>query len=359
MDKNYQKQIRNLLIVILIIACLWILKVTATLSIPLALAVFLFFSVSRLMSFMDKAKIPHFLTNLIILVLLAVVLFLMGTFAAQMTNNIMVKIPEYSTRFVQFDNWMTGFVYRNFGINLDTSFINALSVDWTTILKKGLTSVSSGIFDVSKMLMMVFLYLFFMMLERHSFPNKIKYAFREKGSKKVWLLIKRINKQISKYLGIKTIISLVTGFFIYIICLLFKIDFALFWGVSGFVLNYIPNLGSIFITVVIGLMAAVQYLPNWGPVIGVTAAITMSEMIIGNIIDPRVSGDKLDLSPFVILVSMSVWGYIWGIVGMFLAVPIMSIIQIICQNVESLMPIAILISNEKFKALPVEEPKES
>ena len=95
-------------------------------------------------------------------------------------------------------------------------------------------------------------------------------------------------------------------------------------------------------------MALIQFAPAWSNVIYVTVLMIGIEMVVGNIIDPKLQGVQLNISPLVILVALAVWGYIWGLAGMFLAVPLTSTIQIVCANIPSLRPIAILLSEGRY-----------
>ncbi|MDD3929557.1 MAG: AI-2E family transporter, partial [Sphaerochaeta sp.] len=115
----------------------------------------------------------------------------------------------------------------------------------------------------------------------------------------------------------------------------------------AFVFNFIPSIGSVIITTLTIFMALVQFAPDWTSVFYVAIMTISTQMILGNIIDPRLQGGQLNLSPFVILVSLSLWGFIWGIPGMFISVPLTSVLQILCANIKSLRPVAILISSGK------------
>jgi uncharacterized membrane protein len=103
------------------------------------------------------------------------------------------------------------------------------------------------------------------------------------------------------------------------------------------------------------IMAILQFFPNWANIIYVAILMISIQMVLGNILDPRIQGVQLNLSPFVILVSLSLWGFIWGIAGMFLAVPITSVIQILCANVKALKPIAVMIGSGKSYRKMIEE----
>ncbi|MCR5622285.1 MAG: AI-2E family transporter, partial [Treponema sp.] len=112
---------------------------------------------------------------------------------------------------------------------------------------------------------------------------------------------------------------------------------------------FIPNFGSIISCLVTGLFALLQFYPRIGHVVYVFVMVLSVNMILGNFVEPRWEGRDLGLSPFIILVSLSLWGYIWGFVGMILAVPMTVIIKIICENVESLRPVAIMIGGNPGK----------
>ena len=115
---------------------------------------------------------------------------------------------------------------------------------------------------------------------------------------------------------------------------LFKIEFFIIWAFFALLLNFIPNVGSVFAVIMPTLMALVQY-ESFGYAALVAAVIIVVQNIIGNIIEPKIFGDRLGLNPLVILLSLLVWGYIWGIVGMFLAVPLTAIAKIILSNSSS------------------------
>ena len=145
---------------------------------------------------------------------------------------------------------------------------------------------------------------------------------------------KDITEQVQKYIVTKFLISLSVGLLVGIILWLFKIEFFIIWAAFAILLNFIPNVGSVFAVIMPSLMALVQY-ESFGYAAIVAAVIIVTQNIIGNIIEPKIFGDRLGLNPLVILLSLLVWGYIWGIVGMFLAVPLTAIAKIIMSNSSS------------------------
>ncbi|MGX8686062.1 MAG: AI-2E family transporter, partial [Spirochaetales bacterium] len=226
------------------------------------------------------------------------------------------------------------------------SVVKLFNIDWANTLMPILRSVSASAIEIAKNAVVTILLAVFLLLERHTLVPKMAAASQNKNNpEKASLMLDRINRQVSKYLGTKFILSLITGILFYLIALFTKLDLAFLWGVLAVLLNFIPTFGSIIITALTILMAVVQFLPNWTPIIIVAVGTIAVQMIVGNIIDPRVQGNQLNLSPFVILVSLSIFGYVWGIVGMFLAVPIISILQIAFANMDSTRGIAIMMSS--------------
>jgi predicted PurR-regulated permease PerM len=167
--------------------------------------------------------------------------------------------------------------------------------------------------------------------------------------------VQSITWNVHRYVLIKTIISVLTGLLVYLVMLLFGLEFAETWALLTVFLNFIPNIGSIVATLFPTLAALVQF-DSWTPVLLIFTIITLIQFSVGNLIEPQLMGRSLNLSPFVIILSLTFWGAIWGIVGMFLAVPIMVMVMIACSHVPFLHPIAILLSRDGVP-MAVEEPR--
>jgi AI-2 transport protein TqsA len=122
------------------------------------------------------------------------------------------------------------------------------------------------------------------------------------------------------------------------------VEFAIIWGLLTFLLNFIPNIGSVIATILPLLIAFIQF-DSVGTLFWLALLLSGVQMIIGNFIDPRVVGRSVNLSPLVVLCSLMFWGWLWGFIGMFLAVPISVIIKIVFENTRSLKFISILMSH--------------
>jgi predicted PurR-regulated permease PerM len=194
---------------------------------------------------------------------------------------------------------------------------------------------------------MVVLFVVFLLLEAVSFKEKLDCAFEGGRAGQIKKIGADIMRQVSRYLSIKFVISLVTGVIVAAGLSLVNLEFAVVWGIIQFILNFIPSLGSITVGVGAGLFALIQFWPEPAPVIFVALVMLGVNVIIGNVLEPKIMGDNLGLSPIVVLLSLLIWGWIWGFAGMILAVPMMVIIRIVCENFPVLEPISILLGSRR------------
>ncbi|KMQ51205.1 putative transporter [Chitinispirillum alkaliphilum] len=190
----------------------------------------------------------------------------------------------------------------------------------------------------------VIIYVLFLFLEQRSFtPKFLALVKNPKKQTEFKKLIQRIDADIRLYVGIKTLASMTTGVFSYLIFLMVGLDFASFWAFTIFLLNYIPTVGSIIATIFPSLLALMQFetlTPFFVLIIGVTSV----QQFIGSFLEPRFMGDRLNLSPLVILLSLALWGRIWGAPGMLFCVPITSIAMIILSHFPQTKKVAIILS---------------
>ncbi|MDR2592433.1 MAG: AI-2E family transporter [Chitinispirillales bacterium] len=189
----------------------------------------------------------------------------------------------------------------------------------------------------------VIIYLIFLFMEQRSFDKKFKKLLPKSGGDEVNAIIARINSDIRTYIGIKTLASFVTAAAGYIVFASVGLNFASFWTFLLFVLNYIPILGSIVATALPAVFALMQY-ESLAPFFVVLFGIVIIQQAVGSIIEPRFMGDKLNLSPLVILLSLATWNLIWGIPGMLMCVPLTAIVVIIFTYFPQTRPIAVALS---------------
>jgi AI-2 transport protein TqsA len=193
-------------------------------------------------------------------------------------------------------------------------------------------------------LALIAVYLGFILVEEKIFPDKLKHISQDpKTSAQMTQLAGEINTRIQQYIGMKTAISLLTGVLSYLLLRFMDVDFAALWSLLIFLLNFIPNIGSILGMLLPGLMTLFQF-DSTTPFFIVVAGLGAINFIVGNILEPAYMGRSLNLSPLMILFSLSIWGAIWGLAGMFLSVPLMVVTAIICSHFRGLRWIAVLLS---------------
>ena len=218
-----------------------------------------------------------------------------------------------------------------------------------------LTSIASSLTSILASGGLILIYIGFLFLEQGHFTNKITALVadpnKEQDANKI---INRIRDDIQKYITIKIITSSLTGMLSYIILRIADVDFAGVWGLLIFLLNFIPTVGSIIATIFPALIALAQS-DGYTLFLVVLFGIGALQVCIGNILEPRLMGSSFNLSPIIILLNLALWGYIWGIPGMFLCVPFLIIVTIILSHFPQTRPMAIILSSDGRLRVPIEK----
>jgi predicted PurR-regulated permease PerM len=186
----------------------------------------------------------------------------------------------------------------------------------------------------------------FMLLEAAGFPRKLRAALANPlANLDRWA---QIMTEVQRYLAIKTGISLVTGMIVGLGVWLIGVDFPMLWALTAFLLNYIPNVGSIIAAVPAVLVAGVQL--GVGHALATAVVYVVANTVMGNVVEPQLMGRKLGLSPLVVFLSLVFWGWVWGPVGMLLSVPLTMIVKIMLEQSDDFRWVAVLLGG----APPVE-----
>jgi predicted PurR-regulated permease PerM len=194
---------------------------------------------------------------------------------------------------------------------------------------------------------MVAIFLAFFLFEVVFFRHKLDRAFEGSRAEQIKKIISDVMTQVTRYLSIKFIISVANGVLIGLGLWIIGLEFAIIWGLIQSIVNFIPTVGTIAVGLAATAFGVIQFWPAPAPMIAVGLVMFIVNIILGNIVDPNIMGDKLGLSPFVIIVSLLIWGWIWGFVGLILAVPMMVVIKIVCENIPVLEPISIMLGSGK------------
>lgn len=209
-----------------------------------------------------------------------------------------------------------------------------------------ITTLASSLAGILSQASVVVIYVVFLMVEQGTFANKLTAMFPQDHQRMdATEILKSIGENITDYVGIKTWISFLLGVAVYLVLRLLGVDHAVVWAILSFLLNYIPFIGPI-IAIVFPLLTAMITSTNWAWIIGVTLAVSFIQFIFGYIVEPKMMGNRLGVSPLVVLIALSIFGTIWGLTGMFLSVPLTVILIIVFGHFQSTRWIAILLSED-------------
>lgn len=321
-----------------------ILKALASIFLPLFMALLLYFLFNGIVKKLVQWKIPRFIILIFLLCFIFILFYFLGILIYSSATSFVEKFPAYSERVL---GMLTNFSDKlHIPLSEVENYIN--NIDWTKSIDKATTLLSNtfGSFTAfigSLLLMLV--YLIFMLAGGDSMPSRLDKAFSEERATKIKGIINGIEIQVRQYLSIKSFISILHGIVAFIILIIAGVDFAIFSALLISLLNFIPNVGSVIGVMFPVLICFFQYGFSVRLLL-VLGGLMIAGFTIGNAVEPRLTGKSLNLAPIVILISLIFWGFIWGIVGMILAVPLTSALKICCENIPTLKPFADLISTD-------------
>jgi predicted PurR-regulated permease PerM len=339
---------RAIFTLLLLICCILIgavLKIASKAIIPLTMAVLLAFVMYPLIKFFEKRRIPRIISVLLIVIIIVTGFSIFGMVLSQTGSNILAKYYSYESRLTE----IYVYVARIFELPFDESLTIWQNI-WgqlgiRTWVRQFAFSFSNIFLGFLANAFLVVLFMVFILLEASFFKEKLDTAYKG-NSERINRMGHDLMAQVTRYLTAKFFFSLANGVVFFIAFRLIGLDFAMGWSLIQFVLNFIPTLGSVVAGVGISLFALIQFWPNPAPIIFVIAVI-LAVNIIGAYLDPKIIGEHVGISPFVVLVSLGLWSWLWGFAGMVLAVPMTVIIKIVCENIPFLEPVSILLGSKK------------
>ncbi len=330
--------------------------------IPLVLAFLVWDMVRGVRSFINKSKfinkfLPIWIQNIISFGVIFLVLGVLSNLILTGISQFYEVLPEYQKNIYN----VNASLLAKYDYDLLEKGVAYLAdFDYASILEPILNALSVILADS----FMIILYVIFLMLEEQIFRDKFRALFpNQEKFQKVSYIIHEIDELFREYLLLKTMVSLLTGFLSYLALLIIGVDSPILWAILIFLLNYIPSIGSLIATGFPTIVALLQF-GNLTPAIWVLVIVGLIQVVVGNFIEPKIMGNSLNISPFVVIVALVVWGAIWGIVGMLLSVPITVMMIIILAQFDDTKNLALMLSESgnisKFKTNdPIEEALES
>lgn len=308
--------------------------------IPTLIAAILAVLAAGPVAWLRERGVPTSLAVLLVVVVLFAVLSAVAAVMGQSVNQFTEAVPRYQERldalWDSFQDW------------LQTLPVELPRVEGIELIAPGdvMNLVGSGLRGAMAALsntLLVVLILVFMLLEAAGFPRKLEVALgAEPGEVGRFTAVTR---QVQQYLAIKTVVSLATGVIAGLFVWAVGLDFALLWGLVAFLLNYIPTIGSIIAGIPPVLLALIQIGP--GTALLVALGFVVVNTVFGNLIEPSLMGRRLGLSTLVVFLSLVFFGWMWGTIGMLLAVPLTMVVKILLENSEDLVWVARLLDGAK------------
>lgn len=326
------------------------------LLIPLAVALLNFVLLTAIIDWIAHLRpgghqIPRWLAQVFGLALVLLGLGVIVAILANQAGDVTAAIPRYQERFGQIISLVVQFAGDDVTsrVTAEMAKMDLSGVAATVVGSAG--SFLSGF-------VLVLLYLPFMMLERSPMRKKISLmAATPDAASEFSRVLASISIGLQRYVGIKTVISLLTGALSYAVMKPVGLDFAETWAVLVFTLNFIPTIGSVLAVIIPVIVALVQF-ETLPPILIIVFGCGAIQFVVGNILEPSLTGKSLNLSPFLVILSLTFWTTIWGIPGALLSVPITVCVMIIFANLPATRPLAILMSGDGKLATGEEAPPE-
>lgn len=348
-DNPFQRRLTTVTLCLLIVVLVFhLLREFATILQPLLIAILISYATLPPVRWLVKRGVRPALAYVLMLAVLLGAFLAIGQgiygSVASLTSN-SDQLDRYKTRLNGLRAGTVGLLQRA-GLENAEDRVNRAVSEFAfnnEDIAAGTRSVAGSFVGFVSFALIVFVYLIFFLVERLTFPRKLSLAFGETQASNLLLLAETINNSIVQYIAVKTWISLVTAGLSLILFLIFGIEFAVLWAILIFLLNYVPYLGGI---VAMAPPVALCFLQH-GILIAVLLilALTGVQLFTGQFIEPRMAGQRLNLSPLLILISLAFWGFLWGVPGMLLAVPLTVVVKIVLDHIPETRPIGTLMSN--------------
>lgn len=326
----------------------WVLYIGKAVLVPIVFAVLLSYVILGLARLLQRlpvvgARVPQWL--LVGISVLAMVLVLVAG-AVLLGNNVgqlaqlAPQMQESLLSVIQGGAAWLGIEVTPTWQSLRSGVLERVSLQ--SLLGSAVVSLTSVLTTIG----LVLLYVGFLLLERQAFDRKVARLSGDPVTvNRIRHIIGKVNDRIGAYLALKTLINILLGVVSWLIMAAFGLELAAFWAVLIAVLNYVPYVGS-FLGVLFPVAFALVQIGEPGPLLALSTGLIAAQFVIGNMIEPLLMGNSLNLSPFVIMVTLAIWSGLWGIAGAFLSVPMTAVVALAMSEFPQTRAIAVLLSRD-------------
>lgn len=337
-----QRLISGAMVLIILVLVLHLMREFSLILQQLLVAAFIGYLILPVHNRLVHHRIPRRISFVVLVFLFLAGSYGLGTMIYHSLAELTASLPRYQANLSRLSQRL---IQRFPGA--DAELLQQLVIGQSATMETGVFMFRSALgtfFNFFTQVLVVLVFLAFLLAEQASFQRRIAAAFDPLRAGRIMTVIGNINTSIVRYIAVKTFMSLLTGVLTAVVLTLYGVNFAVLWGIVAFLLNYIPYLGSLMATLLPSLLALVEF---EGPGRAVLVLITLGlvQNSIGYVVEPRIAGKQLNLSPLVIILALAFGGAIWGIVGMILAVPVVVAIKAVLENIDETRPLAIMMSH--------------
>jgi predicted PurR-regulated permease PerM len=324
-----------------IVVVVYGMQAASALIIPFLVATFLALITVRPMLWLQERRVPTVIAALLIVLTIMAIIAVVGVVVGRSLAAFTAALPGYQEQLQDRIDTLIAFIAQ---FTDDDRSIEGLSdlinPGWAMGLAAGLLN---ALRDVLTNTLLIIFTMIFILLEASNFHTKIEAAFGRSASSLEGP--RQFLDDLTSYLGIKTIMSMATGLLIWLLTWWIGLDFPQLWGMLAFLLNYVPTIGSIIAAVPAVLLAVVQL--GLGEATAVAISFLAVNITIGNLIEPRVMGYGVGISPLIIFAGLIFWGWVFGPIGMLLSVPLSMSLKLALESDERTRWIAIFIGSQR------------
>lgn len=330
------KSVKNLLTIIVAFLIVYSISILSSILIPLALALFFVLLVEPVLEWLVSKKVNFTLSVILLLIVTIYTLNGVGSIIYTTGQSIVDQQDKLYQQLVARISPILQWVKETINIELPfTSSETAVQELWQLVSKDWLLTASGTfagvISNLGQLVFMTALYFFALLGGIMNYRNFLNYVSSDSDDNKMLKTFESVKSSINTYIKVKFLMSLSTGTTFWLLCLIFDVDFALFWGFLAFSFNFIPTVGSFIATLPAVLLGIIQI--ESGPIVILFILLLIATQIVfGNILEPNLVGKSFAINTVFVILSLVFWGYLWGVVGMILSTPILVLTKAILDQ---------------------------
>lgn len=341
--KEVLKLARIVLWFMIIIGSILILKFFGNLLKPLVIAIIFWYIIRVMSNFITRLQIgkfviPDWFAKIVAFLCIIFAIFTFVDIIAVNLSQIVTNVEHYNNRQDNLLSQVAGF------LGMEHLEDEIKDLPGSKELRPYLAKLANGLTQGLGYTVIIIIYLIFILIEEFIYKKKLIYIYENaRNFEEMKKVMDQMNNSIKRYLAVKTFASFLTALLAYIALVLLGVNFPLLWAFIIFSFNFIPYVGSFIATLLPSLFAAIQFnsLPYF---LWTFLLVQLAQTIVANFIEPRIVGKSLNLSPLVVFITLTVWGTIWGVLGMIIAVPVTSVLVIVLAQFPNTRYMAILLS---------------